>query len=99
MLTMTRSSGALINRVSIAACVSLGFLLAPRMSIPNVLQQPVRGDLVSDAFLLGRLIDPAGNGKKLQALKITALRIRDLFRRSPSFSLLAQQIGKKHRAV
>ena len=47
-------------------------------SIPNILQQPFRGNFPSQPFRLGQLVNLAGNGKELRALDIAAFGVRDL---------------------
>jgi len=46
--------------------------------IPNILQQPFRRNFPAQAFRFGQLVDLAGNSKKLRALDIAALGVRDL---------------------
>ena len=70
-----RRTGA--GRSGVATCNPP--LLLNEFSVPDILQEPLRGQLTPQPLGLARFVGGAGHSKKLQSLTVTAGRVGNLF--------------------
>src|SRR5262249_30831404 len=87
----------LVNRVR-DSC-SLRSRARAGLSISNILQQPLGGNLSSQPLFLRQLVNLSRHGKELRALNITAFRVCDLSSRGPAVLFTAQNLRQKNGAI
>src|SRR5258706_2386168 len=65
-------------------------------SIAYVLQEPVGGQVASQAFAARGLVSHGGHGEKLRALDVAALRVGDLLRRKAAALPAGDDVAETH---
>src|SRR5262249_53544663 len=90
----------LSSQVLIVASAYRRKRLSPQTrSIPDVLQEPLGGDLAAELGAARRFVHLAGDRVELGALQVAALRISDLIGRGAAAHLALDEIGERDALV